>query len=536
MTDRDPRFDVLDHLAPTELGRDIARRAGHPEPAPRPESPRRRLVAGTAAAAIFALVAVFAWSALRPLDAEPQSERSTAPSDAVDPWVAVGPGFTPIPSPPEFRTGDVRVWTGTHLFTWGGNANHGDGPHAADGWMLDPTTMTWRDVSTSPLSARSWAAGVWTGTEILVWGGAAGSWPGERQRGDGAAFDPAQDRWRRIAPSPIEPIAPAVAVWTGSEAIFWGSMEDGVVATGAAYDPTLDSWRILPPAPDDLAQAVVGTWTGEELVVLGGHGRRNEYRAASLGYDPATDRWRSVIQSELDDNYLDMTTVGGTAYAVDTYRRVMKLEPGSDGWRPVAHAPTETCEGFLSLEPTDEAVVASICVGVVSLTPGTYRWHVPPDAPEMITQLYAGAGSVAIAMVHGDAEAGMARLVAYRPPQPDPTVSAQDALDLATAFAALRSNYPYGDGEVPPLVQADIDTMLSPEGLEAWQGGQLAPLWAYYIDFDVGPVEQRGEAFEARITLGAYGGPDADEVIVMRPGADLGGTTRELVIVGARAA
>jgi hypothetical protein len=279
---------------------------------------------------------------------------------------------------------------------------------------------------------------------------------------------------------------------------------------------------------------VVGTWTGEELVVLGGHDRRNEYRAASLAYDPTTDRWRTLIQSELDDNYLDVTTVAGTAYAVDTYRRVVLLEPGSDAWTPIAHAPTETCEGFLSMEPTDDAVVVSICVGAVSLALGAQRWHVPPDMPEQITQLYAGTGSVAIAMVSG--QEGGGRLVAYRPPAPDPTVSPQDALDLATAFAALRSNYPYGDSDVPEIVQADVDTMLSAEGLAAWQGEELAPLWGYYIDFDVGPIEQVDAGFEARIRLGAYGGPDADEIIVMRRGTDITGTSRELVIVDARPA
>jgi hypothetical protein len=433
--------------------------------------------------------------------------------------------------PPELRTGDVRVWTEAALVVWGGNENSGDAPHADDGWTLDPGTLEWRRIAPAPLAPRSWAGGVWTGDEVIVWGGSSGGWPGEDQLSDGAAYDPEQDRWRSIAPSPLDAVAPAVSVWTGTEAIFWGSLEDGVVATGAAYDPEFDRWRVLPAAPDDLRQAVVGTWTGEEVVVLGGHDRQNEYQAASLAYDSIGDRWRTLPPPALDDNLIDVTSLGRAAIAVDTYKRVAILPPSAEAWTSLPHAPTDTCEGRLSIGGTAEAVVVGICTDVVAWTPGSARWHVPEPGPE-VRSLYADAG--AVVLVNVDEGTDERRLLAFRPPPPDDTATVQDAIDLATAFAALRSNYPYGDGDVPAIVAADIQTMLSPEGAAVFDQGGLAPLWAYYIRFDVGPVDERNGTFEVRIQLSAYGGPDADEVIVMAPGADLDGNAQELVIVDAR--
>ncbi|HET6967994.1 MAG TPA: hypothetical protein VFI44_06935, partial [Ornithinibacter sp.] len=61
-----------------------------------------------------------------------------------------------------------------------------------------------------PFAARSGPAVVWTGSEMIVWGG-------DGERLDGAAFDPATGAWREIAPAPLEPRASSRVVWTGTE-------------------------------------------------------------------------------------------------------------------------------------------------------------------------------------------------------------------------------------------------------------------------------------------------------------------------------
>src|SRR5256886_13868155 len=65
------------------------------------------------------------------------------------------------------------------------------------------------------------------------------------------------------------------AVWTGSEMIVWGGASSGSTYfnTGGRYNPTTDSWTATSitnaPAARDVHTAV---WTGSEMIVWGGGG------------------------------------------------------------------------------------------------------------------------------------------------------------------------------------------------------------------------------------------------------------------------
>jgi hypothetical protein len=100
-------------------------------------------------------------------------------------------------------------------------------------------------IDPGPLAARTGHSVVWTGSEVVVWGG-WGDEMGKRRYGDGAAYDPASKRWRRIADAALTPRRNHVAVWTGSEMLIVGGEGQ---ADGAAYDPARDTWRQLPAAP-----------------------------------------------------------------------------------------------------------------------------------------------------------------------------------------------------------------------------------------------------------------------------------------------
>lgn len=73
----------------------------------------------------------------------------------------------------------------------------------------DETPSQWRPIAESPLLARSGAVAVWTGSEMVVFGGDTGPPcpPGARCIGptvdelalDGAAYDPDTDSWRPVA-------------------------------------------------------------------------------------------------------------------------------------------------------------------------------------------------------------------------------------------------------------------------------------------------------------------------------------------------
>ena len=143
-------------------------------------------------------------------------------------------------------------------------------------------------LAASPLGSRQGPVVAWTGQELLEIGG----WGGNAGPGEGAAFDPADGRWRRIAPAPVPAGALAASAWTGSRLfVFGGQLPDKTTLGPAAglYDPASDTWAVTATAPfgKGLRQPAA-VWTGRLVVVAGMAGGRVE--AAS--YDPVTGRWR----------------------------------------------------------------------------------------------------------------------------------------------------------------------------------------------------------------------------------------------------
>jgi N-acetylneuraminic acid mutarotase len=57
------------------------------------------------------------------------------------------------------------------------------------GFAYDPKADRWTSLPRSPLSARAAATAVWTGREVLLWGGVTG--PNNTGLLDGAIFRPA---------------------------------------------------------------------------------------------------------------------------------------------------------------------------------------------------------------------------------------------------------------------------------------------------------------------------------------------------------
>lgn len=228
----------------------------------------------------------------------------------------------------KWRGGAAVVWTGRELLVWGGGgglAAIGEGGAynpATDRWRplpkaprvsgeiagaaiwtgtemvlpgralaYDPLADRWRRIAASPLGLRRTSSIVWTGREVVVWGGCdvdsvqCDDAAPDTASTDGAAYDPRTDRWRRLPSSPLGPRQRPQAVWTGTEMIVWGgrSYTYRKGSWAAAYNPTADAWRALPNSPFPPRADAVMAWTGQEMFVWDG------YDGAS--YDPATDRW-----------------------------------------------------------------------------------------------------------------------------------------------------------------------------------------------------------------------------------------------------
>lgn len=151
------------------------------------------------------------------------------------------------------------------------------GEYASGGVAYRPSSDEWRTFDHGPLSPRRAHVAVWTGREVLYWGGYAGT--ELAAQADGAAFDPSTAKWRRIASAPMAR-AYAQAVWTGREVVMWGGSErccpvDSTPhsSVAAAYDPSTDSWRQLPEVPvgGDGSQAFTFTADGKVVVYRAGH-------------------------------------------------------------------------------------------------------------------------------------------------------------------------------------------------------------------------------------------------------------------------
>src|SRR5437016_12445680 len=81
-----------------------------------------------------------------------------------DTWTA-----TSVTNAPAARTGHAAVWTGTEMIVWGGRNFAG---YLNDGGKYNPSTNTWTATSTTNApAARIYPSSLWTGTEMIVWGG-----------------------------------------------------------------------------------------------------------------------------------------------------------------------------------------------------------------------------------------------------------------------------------------------------------------------------------------------------------------------------
>src|SRR6266705_3962892 len=99
---------------------------------------------------------------------------------------------------------------------------------------------TWTATSTTNApSPRFVHTVVWTGTEMIVWGG----WDGTNYFNTGGRYNPSTDSWTATSTTNAPAARSATAVWTGSEMIVWGgATSSGYLNAGGRYNPGTDKW------------------------------------------------------------------------------------------------------------------------------------------------------------------------------------------------------------------------------------------------------------------------------------------------------
>ncbi|HEV7524188.1 MAG TPA: hypothetical protein VGP92_04445 [Acidimicrobiia bacterium] len=315
-----------DAVPDTETLRPVADR---PAGAGGQRRPGRVLVALVAAIAVVALSAtvgiVVGHRPVRPARIE-----SPSPSISIVPPAPLGP-----------RADQMAVFTGREVIIWGGHYQPATGtappvasaadprvPNAlGDGAAFDIVTARWRRLPTAPITARYGAVAAWTGSEMLVVGGlGAVPAPGNGASVQGAAYDPAHNRWRRI---PDAPVCVSVGVWVRTRLVVGGNCSATPFRL-ASFDPHRNAWTALPDPPDATQLAAVsGTlyaWNGGA-----NRGARFDASAGKWFALPALPEPRSLdtVAAAFRGNLAVIGPISPTSPGV----AVDVLGPGASVWR-----------------------------------------------------------------------------------------------------------------------------------------------------------------------------------------------------------
>ena len=190
---------------------------------------------------------------------------------------------------PAAREHHTAVWTGSEMIVWGGWGS-GPGPVLNTGGRYNPTTDSWAATSTiNAPHARTDHTAVWTGTEMIIWGG------GLTPLNTGGRYNPSTNSWRSTSTMN----APDgrywhTAVWTGHVMIVWGGNNGGYLNSGGRYNPVTNSWTATStfniPAVRGFHTAV---WTGNEMIIWGGTDNYNYWNTGGR-YNPGTNSWTAI--------------------------------------------------------------------------------------------------------------------------------------------------------------------------------------------------------------------------------------------------
>ena len=181
------------------------------------------------------------------------------------------------------------------MIVWGGAVANSGAALTNTGGIYTPSSHSWTAITIAGApTARVRHSAVWTGIEMIVWGG--DGYPPNT----GARFNPSSNSWQPMS-STCAPLARFghIGVWSGAELIVWGggSNSNGpYYRVGGRYNPSTDALQSTPvvamPSP---RMGHTGIWTGTDMIVWGG------FDAASgpslrtgASYNPVTDTWQQL--------------------------------------------------------------------------------------------------------------------------------------------------------------------------------------------------------------------------------------------------
>jgi hypothetical protein len=238
----------------------------------------------------------------------------------------------------------------------------------------------WQEVATSPLSPRVGSSAVWTGEEVLVFGGnddpPCSDLCFDEQHTDAAAYNPTTDEWRAISNVPRGPHGFGFQGGIYADGHVFSSSFDSE-RTLIDYDVTTDSWGTL---DIPVVRSALMTPIGDRLLVLS---------ACLCPRQPVTTLAVDIHTGEqetLPDDPFPRTarrqiaTVDGNIYVFASPAgagelRGVVLRPGAERWARLPSLPGEKVEVYPdSLYPIvlDDGIVVADTESVFDT--GTETW------------------------------------------------------------------------------------------------------------------------------------------------------------------
>jgi hypothetical protein len=233
------------------------------------------------------------------------------------------------------------VWTGSRFIVWSG-AQQTDGLRsslASEGASYDPSTDTWSPISSDGApDPRQQGGAVWTGKEMIVWGG-TGEFGLTHQ---GGRYDPVSDTW-----TPISNISLFQGYATPVKLFVWDPRLNKAILFPYTdrylmFDPTADQWSSYLVAPGCFGSLL---WNGDKIFSWG---NVPDSQSQPWYFDPFANTWHSIPlagapspQYEPSLGWIGSSLIAMTGYYASS--QTGRYTPASDAW------------GFMSLQGSDLA-------------------------------------------------------------------------------------------------------------------------------------------------------------------------------------
>ncbi|HET6261852.1 MAG TPA: kelch repeat-containing protein [Chloroflexia bacterium] len=243
---------------------------------------------------------------------------------------------------PTFRLEHGTAVLGGKIYTVGGFAGRGRNMTeiSREVEVYDPATDSWSSVAPIP-EALHHAGVAASGTHLYVTGGYLT--PGDPadfvrwvETNTTFAYDPAADRWTRMADMP-KPRAAHTSAFINGKLYVIGGLEGDVSTELYAYDPATNTWNTSLPAMSLVREHLASTAIGGKLYVIGGRFSGNFTLLEA--FDTATNTWERLAS-------LPSGRSGFTAAALDGRIHIIGGEtlapasvlPGHDVYDPATNS------------------------------------------------------------------------------------------------------------------------------------------------------------------------------------------------------